>query len=107
MYIVCHTAYVHYTVVAVVQSLTGVQLFVTPWTAAHHASLSFTISQSLLKLTSIETVMPSNPLILCHPLLFLPSIFPISVSFPVSQLFTSGGHSIGTSASASILPMNI
>ena len=50
--------------------------FVTPWTAAHHASLSFTISQSLLKLISIESVMPSNHLILCCPLLFLPSIFP-------------------------------
>ena len=62
MYIVCRTPYVHYMVVAVVQSLTGVQLFVTPWTAAHHASLSFTISQILLKLMSIESVMPSNHL---------------------------------------------
>ena len=51
-------------------------LFVTPWTAAHQASLSFTISQSLLRLMSIESVMPSNHLILCHPLLFLPSVFP-------------------------------
>ena len=48
----------------------------TPWTAAHWASLSFTISLSLLKVTSIESVMPSNHLILCHPLLLLPSIFP-------------------------------
>ena len=48
----------------------------TPWTAAHQASLSFTISQSLLKLMSIESVMPSNHLILCHPLFLLPSIFP-------------------------------
>ena len=48
----------------------------TPWTAAHQASLSITNSQSLLKLMSIESVMPSNQLILCHPLLFLPSIFP-------------------------------
>jgi len=53
-----------------------VQLFATPWTAAHQISLSFTISQSLLKLISIESVMPSNHLILCHPLLLLPSIFP-------------------------------
>ena len=52
------------------------RLFVTLWTAAHQASLSFTISQSLLKLMSIESVMPSNHLILCHPLLFLPSTFP-------------------------------
>ena len=49
---------------------------VTPWTAAHQACLSFTVSQSLLKLLSIELVMPSNHLILCHPLLLLPSIFP-------------------------------
>ena len=60
----------------VVQSLSCVQLFVTPWTAARQAFLSFTISQSLLKLTSIELVMPSNHLILCNPLLLLPSIFP-------------------------------
>ena len=53
-----------------------IQLFVTPWTAAHQASLSFTISQSLLKFMSIESVMPSNHLILCHPLFLLPSIFP-------------------------------
>ena len=51
-------------------------VFATPWTAAHHASLSFTISQSLLKLMSIESVIPSNCLVLCHPLLLLPSIFP-------------------------------
>ena len=60
----------------VVQSFSRVQLFSTPWTATHQASLSFTISQSLLKLMSNESVMPSNHLILCHPLLLLPSIFP-------------------------------
>ena len=59
-----------------VQSLSHVQLFVTPWTAACQAFLSITNSQSLLKLMSIESVMPSNHLILCHPLLLLPSIFP-------------------------------
>ena len=59
-----------------VQSLSRVQLFATPWTAAHQASLSITNSRSLLKLMSIESVMPSNHLILCHPLLLLPSIFP-------------------------------
>ena len=59
-----------------VQSLSRVQLFVTPWTAACRASLSITNSQSLLKLMSIESVMPSNSLILCLPLLLLPSIFP-------------------------------
>ena len=60
----------------VVQSLSCVQLFETPWTAALQAPLSFTISQSLLKLTSIESAMPSCHLILCCPLLLLPSIFP-------------------------------
>ena len=60
----------------VVQSLSCVWLFATPWTAAHQASLSFTISRSLLKLKSIESVMPSNHLILCHTLLLPPSIFP-------------------------------
>ena len=59
----------------VVQSLSHVQLFATPWTAAHQASLSFTITQSLPKLMSSELVMPSNHIILCHPLLLLPSIF--------------------------------
>ena len=63
-------------VIVIVQSLSNVQLFATPWTAACQASLSFTISQSLLKLMSIESVMPSNHLILCCPLLLLPSIFP-------------------------------
>ena len=76
---------------------------VTPWTAAHQASLSITNSHSLLKLMSIESVMPSSHLILCRPLLLLPSIF--SGSFPMRQLFSIGGQSIGTSAS--ILPMSI
>ena len=59
-----------------VQSLSPFRLFVTPQTAAHQTSLSITNSQSLLKLMSIESMMPSNHLILCHPLLLLPSIFP-------------------------------
>ena len=59
-----------------VQSFSCVRLFVTPWNAARQACLSITKSQRLLKLMSIELVMPSNHLILCHPLLFLPSIFP-------------------------------
>ena len=58
-----------------VQSFSHILLFVTPWTAAHQAPLSFTISWSLLKLMSTESVMPSNHLILCHPLLLLPSTF--------------------------------
>ena len=90
-----------------VQLLSGVRLFVTPWTAAHQASLSITNSWSLLKLMSVESVMPSNHLILFHPLLLLPQSFPASGSFPMSQFFTSGGQSIGVSASTSVLPMNI
>ena len=68
----------HLTSVTVssIQSLSHVRLFVTPWTAACQASLSITNSQSLLKLMPIELVMPSNHLILCHPLLFPPSTFP-------------------------------
>ena len=65
-----------YNYISSVQSLSRVQLFVTPWTAAHQAFLSITNSQSLLKLMSIESVMPSNHLILCRPLLLLSSIFP-------------------------------
>ena len=62
--------------IAVVQSLSHVRLFATPWTAAHQASLSFTMSWSLVKFMSIESVMPPNHLILCLPFLLLPSIFP-------------------------------
>ena len=73
--------------IVVVQSLSRVQLFVAPWTATRQASLSFSISWSLLRLMSIESVMPSNHLILCCPLLLLPSIFPsIRVFFSESAL---------------------
>ena len=78
-----------------------------PWTTACQASLSITNSWSLLKLMSIELVMPSNHLILSWPLLLLPSIFPSIRVFPMSQFFASSGQSIGASASASVLPMNI
>ena len=77
-----------------------------PWTAAHQASLSIN-SQSLLKLMSITLVMPSNHFILCLPLLLLPLVFPSIRVFQRSQFFSSGGQSIGASASASVLPMNI
>ena len=87
-----------------VQSLSRVWLFETPWTGA---SLSFTISQSLLKLTSIESVMPSNHLILFHSLLLLPSLFPSIRVFSHDWVFMSGGQRIGASTSASVLPMNI
>ena len=90
-----------------VRSFRHVRLFATPWTAACQASLSITNSQSLLQLMSIKSVMPSNHLILCRPLLLLPSIlFTIRVFSNVGQFFTSGGQSIGASASASVLPMN-
>ena len=78
-----------------------------PWTEACQTSLSITNSQSLLKLMSIKLVMPSNNLFLCHPLLLPPWKFPTSGSFQKSQFFTSSGQSIGISASASVLRMNI
>ena len=91
-----------------VQSLSRVCLFVTPWTAARQASLTITNSRSLLKLTSIESVMPSNHLILCRPLLLPPSIFPsIRVFSNKSVLRIRWPKGIGVSASASVLPMNI
>ena len=86
--------------VVVVQSLSCIWLFATPWTAAHQASLFFTISWSLLKLMSIESVMPSNHLIFCRLFSSCPQSFPEPGSFPVSQLFASGGQSIGAWASA-------
>ena len=88
-----------------VQSLSRVRLFATPLTAAHQASLSIANSRSPPKPMSIELVMPSNHLILCRPLLLL-SIFPSIRVFQMSQLFASGGQSIGVSASTSVLPMN-
>ena len=90
-----------------VQSLSRVRLFATPWTTEHQASMSVTNSWSLLKLMSIKLVMPSNHFILCCPLLLLPSIFPASGSFPMSQFFASDGQNIGVSASVWVLPMNI
>ena len=89
-----------------VQLISHVRLFATPWTAACQASLSITNSWSPTKPMSIESVMPSNHLILCHPLLILPSILPSTGSFQMSQLFTSGGLSIGVSPSTSVPPMN-
>ena len=93
--------------VVVVQSLSRVRLFVTPWTTAHQASLSFTISWSLLRFMSIESVMLSNHLILCHPILLCLQSFPGSGFFPVNWLFAAVGQSIRASTSASVLPMSI
>ena len=89
--------------IVVVQWLRHVRLSVTLWTAACQASLSFTISQNLLKLISIELVMPSSHLILCHPLLLLPSIFPSIRVFSNELTLQIGGQSI----EASVFPMNI
>ena len=94
--------------IASVQLLSHVRLFVTPWTAAHQASLSITNSQSPPKPMSIESVMPSSHLISSSVApFFCPQFPPASGSFPISHLFTSGGQIIGASASASVLPMNI
>ena len=92
-----------------VHSLSRVRLFATPRTTACQASLSITNFRSSLKLTSIESVMPSSHLILYHPLLLLPPIPPSMRwvnSFPMSQLFAWGGQSTGVSALASFLPKN-
>ena len=125
--------WVQWGIISSVQSLSPVWLFVTPWTAAHQASLSITNSWSLLKLVSIKSVMPSNRFILCLPLLLPPSIFPSirvfsnelvlcirwpkywSFSFSItpshesmfSQFLATGVQSFGASALASVLPMNI
>ena len=85
-----------------VQLLSHVRLFVNPWTTARQASLSITNSQSPSKPMSIESVMPFNHLILCHPVLLLLSIFPSIKVFSNESV----GQSIGVSASASVLPMN-
>ena len=86
-----------------VQSLSHVRLFVTPWTAARQASLAITNSRSFLKPMSIESVISSNHLLLCRPLLLLP---PIPPSIRVFSNESVLHQSIGVSASASVLPMN-
>ena len=89
-----------------VQLLSHFRIFATPWTAAYQASLSITNSWSLPKFMSIESMMPSNHLILCHPLSCFFQSFPTSGSFQMTQLFASCGQNIGVSASTSIFPMN-
>ena len=88
-----------------VQLLSHIRLFVTPWTAACQASLSIKNSWSLLKLMSIESVVPSNHFILCSPFSSCLQSFPASGSFPVTEFFVSGSQSIGVSVSASVPPM--
>ena len=90
LYLWCVYIYVH-VCISVVQSFSCVQLFATPWTAGHQSTLSFTISWSLLKLMSTESMMLSNHLILSRPLLLLPLIFRSIRVFSVSQLFVSSG----------------
>ena len=94
--------FTHKDIVALVEPLSLVWLFVMPWTAAHQAPLSPGVGSCSCPLNG-----DANHLILCHPLLLLPSIFPSIRVFSVSQFFTSGGQNIGASASASVLPMNI
>ena len=90
-----------------VQSLSHVRLFATPWIAARQAFLSITSSWSLLELMSIESVMPTNHLILCHPLLLLPSIFPSIWIFSNESALHIRWPKYWVSASASVIPMNI
>ena len=87
-----------------VQPFSHVQLFAILWITARQASLFINNSRSSLRLTSIESVMPSNHLILGHPLFLLPQSLPASESFPMNQLFAWGGLSTGVSALASFLP---
>ena len=88
------------------QSLSCAQLVMTPWTAAHQASLSITNTQTLLKLMSIKSAMPSNHLILCHPLL-LTSVFPSIRVFSNESVLCTRWPNTGVLASTSVLPMNI
>ena len=90
-----------------VQLLSHVRLFAAPWTAARQASMSITNSQSLLKHMSIESVMPSNHLILCHLLLLPPSIFPSIRVFSNESALYIRWPKIGVSTSTSVLPINI
>ena len=95
------------SIVVVAQSPSRVWFSATPWTTACQAPLSFMVSWNLLKLTSTESVMPSNHLILCHPLLLLPSIFPSIKVFSNERALHIRWPSTRVSASATVLPVNI
>ena len=101
-----HSTFWLFSYSVVIQPPSHVQLFATPWTATCHGSLSYTVSQSFLKLMSIELMMP--PTISSSVFLFSSCLqsFPASGSFQMSQFFTSGGQSIAVSASSSVLPVN-
>ena len=102
----CYIITVSQTLFLLLSSHSVMSNTVTPWTAACQASLSFTISWSLLKLMPIELVMPSDHLILCHPLLLLPLIFPSSRVFSNELVLWITWTRIGVSTSASVLPKN-
>ena len=91
-------------IVAVVQSLSHVQFFATPWTLACQAPLSSTVSWSSLKFMSIESVMLYLIISSCCPLLLLPSVFPSIMVLPINWHFASGSQNIGALASATVLP---
>ena len=93
--------------ISTVQSLSCVWLFVTPWPAAHQASLSFTISWSLPKFMSVESVMPSNHFILCHSLLLLPSVFPSIKVFSNESALCIRWPKYWSFTSASVLSVSI
>ena len=97
----------HKTLFSSVQSLSHVRLFATPWTAPCQASLSITNSRSLLKLKSIELVMPSNHLILCHPFLLPPSIFPSIRVFSNESVLCITWPKYQSFSLTPVLPMNI
>ena len=103
---VCVRVRVHIYQFSSVQSLSHVQAFATPWMATRQASLSITNSRSLLKSMSIESVMPSNHLILCRPLLLLSPIPPNIRVFSNESALRMRCQSTGVSASVSVLPMN-
>ena len=110
MYVECSNMipfFLFHMIVAVFQSLSHNHFFVTPQTTAHQASLSFTTFWSMLRLMSIESVMPSKDLVLCHPLLLLSLIFPSLRVFSNELPLFIRGPSIGPSASASVLLRNI
>ena len=106
IYIYTHT-HTHTYIYVVVQSPSHVWLFATPCIIECQTSMSLTIAWSLPKIMSTESVMSSNHLILCHPLLLLPSIFSSTRLFSNQSVFASGSQSIGASAAASVLPMSI
>ena len=103
---ICFWAKILWIYFSSVQSLSCIRLFATPWTVAHQASLSITNSRSSPKSMCIESVMPPAVSSSVVPFSSCPQSLPASGSFPMSQLFTWGGQSIGVSASASVLPMN-